>query len=664
MGEFEREAQRAGLFNGFPLSSCEAELQELMRQIDIMMAGRKKEWEMEIHALEARLDIKSKELNTSRSHIEIKHKELGQLRHNLQLAESSQQNITKQYDEQVSQLRNQLGVLQRDYERLQKHHSRQAATAQKTTDDKVEEASRLQSDLINAESTIKELEEKSKVWEGQRRVYRHQVESLESQRKTLAEKNQVLLQQADGYRSQLDKTRNMSEQQDYNRKSKLAYCETELKRTHDKLNERNNRILSLEGSLKDSIAKRMTVSDENLRLKSEIKNANLNIQRLEEDLNQLRVELQSRDDLLKASEHEARYQSRDVTQLQESLALKEDIIQTLKSQNKINQSVEQGHHASQMADKERENEQLRQNEKGLRDEVLRLQRSVDDASRECAHLNLELANKIDELSHLEGVELKELNDKYNKLSEKCSGQEDFFQSTLEGMKKEVTSLTTNLHERDKTVAYLKNKISLLQNQITDNNSKSEDGVSELQKENSLLRQHLNTLRHQVESGERNLQERLSSQKRESDLVIADMKEEEERKIEALNLEHHIEIQELKNRLSETVNQYEGELHNVKGPVSGTVTASSSYVRSPSRNKFFQNPNISQELLSFPELISQSDSFQYERPNSRVSVTSSFVAENKKHTNELEKLLNHHITDLENRTDETIGRYIPTSKSDT
>lgn len=64
-----------GVCRGF-LTSCEAELQELMKQIDIMVAHKKSEWEGQTHALETCLDIRDRELKTLKSQLDMKHKEV------------------------------------------------------------------------------------------------------------------------------------------------------------------------------------------------------------------------------------------------------------------------------------------------------------------------------------------------------------------------------------------------------------------------------------------------------------------------------------------------------------------------------------------------------------------------------------------------------------
>lgn len=47
-----------------------------MKQIDIMVAHKKSEWEGQTHALETCLDIRERELKTLRSQLDMKHKEV------------------------------------------------------------------------------------------------------------------------------------------------------------------------------------------------------------------------------------------------------------------------------------------------------------------------------------------------------------------------------------------------------------------------------------------------------------------------------------------------------------------------------------------------------------------------------------------------------------
>ena len=56
--------------------NCEQELQELMKQIDKLVAGKKKDWEREKEGLQSRLGIREKECQMSKSTLEQKHQEV------------------------------------------------------------------------------------------------------------------------------------------------------------------------------------------------------------------------------------------------------------------------------------------------------------------------------------------------------------------------------------------------------------------------------------------------------------------------------------------------------------------------------------------------------------------------------------------------------------
>jgi centrosomal protein CEP63 len=68
------------VFERFPKGAltvnCEKELQELMKQIDKLVAGKKKDWEREKEGLQSRLGIREKECQMSKSTLEQKHQEV------------------------------------------------------------------------------------------------------------------------------------------------------------------------------------------------------------------------------------------------------------------------------------------------------------------------------------------------------------------------------------------------------------------------------------------------------------------------------------------------------------------------------------------------------------------------------------------------------------
>ena len=56
--------------------NAEKELQELMKQIDVMVATKKRDWEREREGLQSRLAVREKECLMQKSTLEQKHKEV------------------------------------------------------------------------------------------------------------------------------------------------------------------------------------------------------------------------------------------------------------------------------------------------------------------------------------------------------------------------------------------------------------------------------------------------------------------------------------------------------------------------------------------------------------------------------------------------------------
>ncbi|XP_037381843.2 centrosomal protein of 63 kDa isoform X4 [Talpa occidentalis] len=176
--------QNRGHDGGF-LTSCEAELQELMKQIDIMVAHKKSEWEGQTHALETCLDIRERELKSLRGQLDEKHKEVGMLHQQLGEQEKIKQEMAIEYKQELKKLHEELGRLKKSYEKLQKKHIRDFRGNTKNHREDRSEIERLT-------GKIEEFRQKSLDWEKQRLIYQQQVSSLEAQRKALAEQSEII----------------------------------------------------------------------------------------------------------------------------------------------------------------------------------------------------------------------------------------------------------------------------------------------------------------------------------------------------------------------------------------------------------------------------------------------------------------------------------------
>ncbi|XP_039099777.1 centrosomal protein of 63 kDa isoform X3 [Hyaena hyaena] len=188
-GDLAMEALLEGIQNrghegGF-LTSCEAELQELMKQIDIMVALKKSEWEGQTHALETCLDIRERELKALKGQLDMKHNEVVMLRQQVEEHEKVKQDMAMDYKQELKKLHEELGRLKRSYEKLQKKHVRDFRGNTKNHREDRSEIERLT-------GKIEEFRQKSLDWEKQRLIYQQQVSSLEAQRKALAEQSEII----------------------------------------------------------------------------------------------------------------------------------------------------------------------------------------------------------------------------------------------------------------------------------------------------------------------------------------------------------------------------------------------------------------------------------------------------------------------------------------
>ncbi|XP_063518250.1 centrosomal protein of 63 kDa isoform X9 [Pongo pygmaeus] len=156
-----------------------------MKQIDIMVAHKKSEWEGRTHALETCLKIREQELKSLRSQLDVTHKEVGMLHQQVEEHEKIKQEMTMEYKQELKKLHEELGILKRSYEKLQKKQMREFRGNTKNHREDRSEIERLT-------AKIEEFRQKSLDWEKQRLIYQQQVSSLEAQRKALAEQSEII----------------------------------------------------------------------------------------------------------------------------------------------------------------------------------------------------------------------------------------------------------------------------------------------------------------------------------------------------------------------------------------------------------------------------------------------------------------------------------------
>nr|XP_010339872.2 centrosomal protein of 63 kDa isoform X2 [Saimiri boliviensis boliviensis] len=462
-GDLVMEALLEGMKNrghggGF-LTSCEAELQELMKQIDIMVAHKKSEWEGRTHALETCLKIREQELKTLRSQLDVKHKEVGTLHQQVEQHEKIKQEMTTEYKQELKKLHEELGRLKRSYEKLQKKQMREFRGNTKNHREDRSEIERLT-------AKIEEFRQKSLDWEKQRLIYQQQVSSLEAQRKALAEQSEII-------QAQLANRKQKLESVELSSQSEIQHLSSKLERANDTICANELEIERLTMRVNDLVGTNMTVLQEQQQKEEKLRESEKLLEALQEEKRELRAALQSQENLI----HEERM-------LKEKLKEKvkaADAQHAVEALRPGEDSLGEKKYASQgQGDLDSVLSQLNfthTSEELLQAEVTRLESSLESVSATCKQLSQELMEKYEELKRMEAHN-NEYRAEIKKLKEQILQAEQSYSSALEGMKLEISHLTQELHQRDITIASTKGSSSDMEKRLKAEMQRAEEKAVE------------------------------------------------------------------------------------------------------------------------------------------------------------------------------------------
>ncbi|XP_043348604.1 centrosomal protein of 63 kDa isoform X14 [Dermochelys coriacea] len=593
--------QRQGHGGGF-LTSCEAELQELMKQIDIMVAHKKSEWEGQTQALETCLEIRDQELSSVRTLLDEKHKEVGRLRQQLEHTEQVQQGTVVEYEQQLKKFQEELGRLKRSYEKLQKKQLKEAREGPKSHGDDQSEVSRLT-------KKIEEFRQKSLDWEKQRLLYQQQVASLEAQRKALTEQSELIQTQLTNRKQVLESVQLASQ-------SEIQHLTSKLERANDTICANELEVERLNMRVDDLTGANQKILEDHQRVQEELGHSKKMLEVLQEEKFELRVTLQSQEDFIKSSKMHQEQLQKELASITETLHSKELLIRSLEEhlrEKQLSQAFPELEHVLLQLDL------AQKNEKNLQSEVARLEGSLGAINARCVQLSKELTEKCKELRVTEEhhclakAEIK-------KLKEQLSQAEQTHSSELEGMKKEISQLTQVLHQRDIAIASASGSTSDMEQRmrmeieraerkavehrakdvpVTDIQESYTTALNKLESENQQLQKDLAETRAKLELSTQVCWDKYESIMQQMQSKVTEIKDTECRRTQELQHKHEEERRKLQARLEKTIQYYKGEIQNLKthhvlpgmGAVSGTSGGSNPHVSRSSSKE-----SLSSDLL--------------------------------------------------------------------
>ncbi|XP_061744410.1 centrosomal protein of 63 kDa [Nerophis ophidion] len=162
--------------NSSVLSDCEPELQELMRQIDIMISHQKSEWEARMEDLRLQLHSGREEVAASRVLLQRKDLEINVLRKQLEDAPNGRQALATKYEKQLQSVSEECDRLKSSYHKLQRRHYKKFGG---------EESNQAEVRLLKEK--LEEYSGSCVKWEQQRVDFHKQLALLEVQKEGLTE---------------------------------------------------------------------------------------------------------------------------------------------------------------------------------------------------------------------------------------------------------------------------------------------------------------------------------------------------------------------------------------------------------------------------------------------------------------------------------------------
>ncbi|XP_077205222.1 centrosomal protein of 63 kDa isoform X3 [Paroedura picta] len=674
-----------------------------MKQIDIMVAHKRAEWENQTQALKSCLDIREQEVSSLQNLLDMKHKETERLCQKLEEMEQLNQDMTLEYEQQLKKVQEELSRLKRSYEKLQKKQLKEARQASRSQEEDFEK-----SDVGILTRKLEEYHQKSQDWEKQRLHYQQQVASLDTQRKALAEQSELI-------QSQLCNRKQVLESVELASQSEIQHLMSKLERANDTICANELEIERLNMRVDDLNDVNRKILEEQQRLQDELKLSQNSLEVLHEEKMELRATLLSQEDFVNTLKIQHEQLQEEVSRLTKTLYNKETVIRSLEEHLQNSQGAQEIYHDGPELDKVfLQLDHEHKNKASLQAEVTHREGSLGFANTKCIQLNEVLSEKWHELQLME-QNLSQAKAEINKLKKQLSHVEQSHSSELEGMKQEVSQLTQELHQRDIMIASTNGSSLNLDQQLRLEIEKAErkavehravlsqlealrqenhhllemlqkvkiTPVTELQEsyakalnkveaENQQLQRELAETRAKLEASSQVSQEKYESILQHLQQQVTEIKNTEARRVEELQCKHEEEMRALQVRFDTTIQHYEEEIQKAECSSSRMVPAALSpkVSRGTSTEALSCDPHLGSGSLQLgnkkltDEVLEKCD-ISHERelpplsplPTANIGVIATkFLEEEEVRSQHILECLDAHIEELKRESEKTVQQY--------
>nr|XP_014353814.1 PREDICTED: deuterosome protein 1 isoform X2 [Latimeria chalumnae] len=586
-----------------------------MHQIDIMVNHKKSEWEKQMLTLEAKLKVQEAELVNTCFNLEKKHQEVGMLRQHLDTMENSKQELVEKYEDQLTKFKSEFNKLKTSYEKLQRYQLKQA----KERSEKYTDGSEVQLEISYLSKKLQEFKDKSKEWDKQRLLYQSQLASLEAHRKALTQKCESFQQHSQNYQSQVGSRKEV--QGELSSQSDTWILRNQLESIQELVKSNELTIENLNAIVEEMTTSKNQLQKEKEELQHELRQCQRQYQNLESELSELRIELQSRDDLLRATELEQIQLQKELSKMKEYMDKQGSARRAIEENSQKLMTSEFAHLKVELENTRQQLEASLLDKKMLRSEITRLQAGLESSHSPAIQLNEKLTKKTEELNSLKREQTEQQVENI-KLRERLLQIEKSHSSEMEGVRTEVSNLTAELYQKDITIATITEKAAHLEKQLklelekrernlsqyqvariqietltienkhlkelvetldarklmTTNNMEQElqDSyyacITKLEGENRELQSNLSKLQKELEVSSQASQEKYESALRQAQQTIEKMKEHEDRRVQQLQKENEWKINALQSKLDDIIQYYESEIQALQNLNSTSFTS--------------------------------------------------------------------------------------------